>query len=53
MLGILPGLRKVGVGVFYPRVLIAVTELFFEGKVSIMLVLFIVDRALGAIRIVG
>ena len=28
-------------------------ELFFEGEISIMLVLFIVDRALGAIRIVS
>ncbi len=52
MFGIAAGLGEVGIGVFQDRILIAMTELIGEAGVSVVMVLFVVGGAFGAVGIV-
>jgi hypothetical protein len=52
VLGIAAGLGEVGVRVFQDWILIAVTELIGEAGVAVVMVLFVVRGAFGAVGIV-
>jgi hypothetical protein len=51
VLWILARLREIGIRAFYARILIAMSELFFQADVAVVLMLFNFDRAFRAIRI--
>jgi hypothetical protein len=52
MFGIISWFREIRIGVFYARVLIAMSQLFFEPNVAVVIVLFWFDRAFRPVRIV-
>ncbi len=52
MFWVLTGLRKIRVSTLNARVLIAMTQLLGEAVVTVVAMLFVVPRALGAVGIV-
>ncbi len=51
MLWILARFREICIRAFYARILIAMAELFFQPDVPVVVMLFNLDRAFRAIRI--
>jgi hypothetical protein len=51
VLWILARLREICIRAFYARILIAMSELFFQPDVAVVVMLFNFDRAFRAIRI--
>ena len=52
MFGVVAGLGEVGVGIFQDWILIAMAELAFEGGVAVVMVVFVVHCAFGAVGVI-
>ncbi len=52
MLGIITRFRKISICIFQTRVLVAMSELFFQPDIAVVVMFIAFNRTLGAIRII-